>query len=467
MESTRAKARRVREAVREEMQEIVSRSEAAHEAKRQRTEEEGAGGGGRVTRGGAARARKRMPDLPDEVLPTLLQSLELQGRPLAAVGKAWRAAVRELRHAVLLVAGEDYGERLRPVYPPGGVLITEVSLGADHTLAVTAAGLLFGRGSNGYGQLGFEASVERVDTLVPVPLPDDGRAARVACGGYFSFVTTTTDALLACGLNGDGQLGLGADLGTWQGISGLRWVALPDNAQAAQVTCGYDHTCILTRTGILLGCGTNDYGQLGLGDSGADAPSAQAVPLPAGAVASQVVCGYKFTCVVTTSGVLLACGWNDCGQLGLGQGSDTYVRRLTAVPVPAPVKQVACGSTHTCVLTVDGAVLTCGRNKSGQLGLNGVPTGPAAKVRELRPVALPGEAAQVACGREHTFVVSAGGALLGWGVNHNGQLGLGHCQNQSLPQPVPLPAGALRVTSVGGIGCVSECHTCLLAQLDG
>ena len=125
MESTRAKAKRVREAVREEMQEIVSRSEAAHEAKRQRTEEEGAGGGG-------------VPELPDEVLPTLLQSLELQGRPLAAVGRAWRAAVRELRHAVLLVAGRPGPPgseeilRLRPLYPPGGVLVTEVSSGSRH-----------------------------------------------------------------------------------------------------------------------------------------------------------------------------------------------------------------------------------------------------------------------------------------------------------------------------------------------
>ena len=56
MESTRAKAKRVREAVREEMKEIKSRSEAAHEAKRQRTAEEGSSSGGRMTRAGAARA---------------------------------------------------------------------------------------------------------------------------------------------------------------------------------------------------------------------------------------------------------------------------------------------------------------------------------------------------------------------------------------------------------------------------
>ena len=101
---------------------------------------------------------------------------------------------------------------------------------------------------------------------------------------------------------------------------------------------------------------------------------------------------------------------------------------------------------------------------NGQLGLNGVPPGPASYVRELRPVALPGEAAQVACGYAQTFAVSAGGALLGWGKNGDGQLGLGHRQNQSLPQPVPLPAGALRVArlSSGSSAQRMPCHLAVL-----
>ena len=100
-------------------------------------------------------------------------------------------------------------------------------------------------------------------------------------------------------------------------------MALPDNALAAQVACGWYHAVILTRTGTLFACGWNMYGQLGLGESRDDVPSAQPVPLPAGAVAAQVACGGYFTCVVTTSGELLACGYNDAGQLGLGQGSAT------------------------------------------------------------------------------------------------------------------------------------------------
>ena len=98
-------------------------------------------------------------------------------------------------------------------------------------------------------------------------------------------------------------------------------------------------------------------------------------------------------------------------------------------------------------------------NGRGQLGRNG-------EEHELRPVALPGEAAQVACAWTHTLAVSAGGALLGWGKNERGQLGLGHRQNQSLPQPVPLPAGmgALRVASLGfAVGTYYD--SCVLAVL--
>ena len=93
-----------------------------------------------------------------------------------------------------------------------------------------------------------------------------------------------------------------------------------------------------------------------------------------------------------------------------------------------------------------------------------VDTRPFRGLQELRPVALPGEGGLVGCGSERTFAVSAGGALLGWGQNDQGQLGLGHQQHpQSLPQPVPLPAGALRVASLGTAR--SSLHTCVIAEL--
>ena len=204
-------------------------------------------------------------------------------------------------------------------------------------------------------------------------------------------------------------------------------------------------------------------------DSWDDVHSAQVVPLPAGAGASQVACGRTHSCVVTTSGQLLACGRNCWGELGLGHDHSTS--RFTAVPTPAPVCRVACGFSHTCALTVDGTVLTCGINGHGQLGLKGVPLLHGKEVRALRPVSLAVGAARVACGHAQTFAVSAAGTLLAWGSNEAGGLGLGHAPQRPphefdefiratsvrLPELVPLPAGALRVVSVGdSAGCAKN-----------
>lgn len=61
-------------------------------------------------------------------------------------------------------------------------------------------------------------------------------------------------------------------------------------------------------------------------------------------------------------------GRGEDGQLGLGDTSDqdepTYVDALRGVGV----RQIACGSGHTLVLTTDGEVYTWGRGDDGRLG---------------------------------------------------------------------------------------------------
>jgi len=61
-------------------------------------------------------------------------------------------------------------------------------------------------------------------------------------------------------------------------------------------------------------------------------------------------------------------GRGEDGQLGLGDTSDqdepTYVDALRGVGV----RQIACGSGHTVVLTTDGEVFTWGRGDDGRLG---------------------------------------------------------------------------------------------------
>ena len=94
-----------------------------------------------------------------------------------------------------------------------------------------------------------------------------------------------------------------------------------------------------------------------------------------------MACGGYHTWVLTTDGTLFSCGWNEDGQLGRRTGGTASARTLARVDPPLPARvdpplpdgfkaaQVACGNLHTWVLTTDGALFSCGRNRDGQLGV--------------------------------------------------------------------------------------------------
>ena len=173
--------------------------------------------------------------------------------------------------------------------------------------------------------------------------------------------------MFACGMNACGQLGLGdtTSRNTFTAVP-----ALPGGKVAKQVIAGNFHTMILAEDGMVLACGDNEYGQLGLGDT-THRNTFTAVPaLPDGKVAKQVIAGSYHTMILAEDGMVFACGWNVFGQLGLGD--TTHRNTFTAVPALPDgkvAKQVIAGRCHTMILTEDGTVFACGANDYGQLGL--------------------------------------------------------------------------------------------------
>ena len=249
--------------------------------------------------------------------------------------------------------------------------------------------------------------------------------------------------LYACGFNSSGQLGLGHKTHQWK----LARVPFDDvyasaEARGDQVACGGHHTFVKTVDqsggplhGALFACGNNSNGQLGIGSCDSKAVLTPVKALRASA--HEVACGGHHTLILTHSGSLFACGYNAHGRLGLGRG----VRGNQLVPQPvalpgggARAAQVACGWAHSVVRTDDGAVLACGRNNYGALGL-----GHNANQHTFERVPCP-LAAELSCGWGHTWMLSAQGDLYSWGHNANGELGLGSALHQNSPQPVSAKA---------------------------
>lgn len=126
-----------------------------------------------------------------------------------------------------------------------------------------------------------------------------------------------------------------------------------------------------------------------------------------------------------------AFGDGDYGKLGLGNTS----AKSTPVKIEAlsglKVKKVACGTQFSVALTRDGFVLTWGQDRligqtEAQMRGHCTPQ----KVTTLAGHFIE----EVVVGSEHTLALTSDGNVWGWGLNADGQLGLGHTGTVREPQ---------------------------------
>ena len=81
-----------------------------------------------------------------------------------------------------------------------------------------------------------------------------------------------------------------------------------------------------------------------------------------------ISCGDEHTAVVTQTGRLFTFGSNEFGQLGLGHNESILKPSCVKSLKPDKVKAVACGKSHTVVSMASGLLWAFGSNAEGQLG---------------------------------------------------------------------------------------------------
>ena len=119
---------------------------------------------------------------------------------------------------------------------------------------------------------------------------------------------------------------------------------------------------------------------------------------------------------------------------------------------PPPAASIVAGGTHTCALTPAGAVVCWGGNDRGQLGIGG-----DAHAAAPTPVAGVATFTQVSAGLTHSCGITLGGGVQCWGANDFGQLGDSTAVDHATPQRIAKTgAHAFRAVAVG------MAHTCAL-----
>ncbi|XP_072471278.1 X-linked retinitis pigmentosa GTPase regulator isoform X5 [Notamacropus eugenii] len=301
-----------------------------------------------------------------------------------------------------------------------------LSCGDEHTALITGNNKLYMFGSNNWGQLGLGSKTTvNKPTCVKALKPEKVKFA--ACGRNHTLVYTEEGNVYAAGGNSEGQLGLGdtEERTTFHLVS-----FFTSQYKIKQLSAGSNTSAALTEDGDLFMWGDNSEGQIGLADeSNVCVPSQVIVGKPI----SWISCGYYHSAFVTTEGGLYTFGEPENGKLGLSpeQLKNHRIPQLV-LGIPGKVKQVACGGGHTVALTEE-EVYTFGLGQFGQLGLGTFifETSEPKIIKHLQNRKIH----YIACGENHTALISDTGHMYTFGDGRHGKLGLGqeNFTNQFVP----------------------------------
>ncbi|XP_062464855.1 secretion-regulating guanine nucleotide exchange factor isoform X6 [Pezoporus occidentalis] len=331
---------------------------------------------------------------------------------------------------------------------------------------------LFTWGANSYGQLGLG---HKEDVLVPQALRDVSCKCQdiksVTGGGGHSAVITGAGELFVCGHNKDGQLGLNHK----EDVLRFTLCTALTGFCVKQVACGWDFTIMLVGSGLVLSCGSNSFGQLGVPQISGPCLIPQKIESLKEKVVD-VAAGLRHALVATESGLVLQWGTGMASRAKRAHQGKILPLFLTAKEPcevtgleDVKVKAVAAGSYDSVSLTETGKVFTWGRADYGQLGRHAVvPSGQeACTASEQRlewlcniPVSVPclNGASQIACGSEHNLAV-VGGQCFSWGWNEHGMCGDDTEANVHVPKPIKALGYAEQIL----IGCGAG-HSMALCQ---
>jgi alpha-tubulin suppressor-like RCC1 family protein len=245
---------------------------------------------------------------------------------------------------------------------PSGTTITAIAGGGGHSLALTSTGQVFAWGLNNYGQLG-NGTTTNSSTPVAVSLPMGTTVTAIAAGGFHNLALTSTGRVLAWGSGGSGQLGNGTITDSSVPVA----VGLLTVITVTALAGGRNFSLALTSTGQVLAWGDNAGGQLGNGTT-ISSSTPVVVNLPMGTTVTAVAGGSYKSLALTSTGQLLAWGDNAYGVLGNGTTTSSSTPVAVSLPSGTIVTAIAGGNDHNLAITSSGQMLAWGFNYDGQLG---------------------------------------------------------------------------------------------------
>ena len=326
--------------------------------------------------------------------------------------------------------------------------VIQVSAGAEHTCGLTASGGVKCWGNGANGRLGHNVLTSSVSPVAVKDVAGTGTLSgivQISLGQEHTCAVTSAMKVLCWGKGDFGRLGHDATTDSSLPVFVKDVSGAGELSGIVQVSAGAQHSCALSIEGQVFCWGKGSDGRLGNRQT---ADKTLPVSVFAGSTGSallrniiQISAGDWHICALTEGGEVRCWGHNGSqGKLGNRETSNKHypvsvLAGATGSTHLAGVVQVKSAGAHSCALLSSGQVKCWGSGEYGKLGNNGT-----ANKRYPVDVAFGGgllsNIVEVSVGRDHSCALSASNQVRCWGKGSSGQLGNNRYQNDLSPVTV-------------------------------
>ena len=340
----------------------------------------------------------------------------------------------------------DTQRHATPAAIPGQLGFSVITGGNDHALALKSDGTVWTWGGNAYGQLGSGSYDSNTHPApIQVALPANAVVTAVSAGPDHNMAIVYsggTGTIYSWGSNGtgpspgDNRLGTGGDVcsnpdNIWNSGDEVYCNPTPHGLEYSPyvvpfpvaVAAGGNFSAAISNNGTdpstVYVWGRNDSGQKGNGSTpdGFNFP-----PTVANGIndVKSICAGDRHILALRNDGSVWSWGSNDSGQLGYGTGNN-YSSSPSQIWSLSSIKQIACGARFSLAVTTGGMVYSWGSNSKGQLGRGTVGQ------NDNSPMQVNGlqNIDSIAASYDHALAVDRLQDTYTWGGNIYGQLGTG------------------------------------------
>ena len=330
---------------------------------------------------------------------------------------------------------------------PTGGPVKQVAIGHNYKCILYQTGNVRCWGYDGDGVLGNGSPIETtgddgVTAAMLGDIPLGARAEQIAAGSTHACALLEGGGVRCWGANLWGELGYGHE--STIGDNETPDMSDPVNAGGivTQIAVGGVHTCALLETKDMRCWGSAAVGVLGQGasgDIGDNESPADFDPIDVGGDVKEIAAGDTHTCALLVGGDVRC--WGNRYALGNPNiaetiGDDEVPSSVEPVPIGGTATQIIAGSQMTCALLQSGSVRCWGDTSAAEVGALGYggewAVGDNETPQQAGTLELGRAVEFLSAGgshRQHTCVMLVGGDVRCWGLNADGELGLGHTRD--------------------------------------